>query len=58
MGAFDIFYLGLVLAAFAGFAITLAYYSQHDRLLPPGSDETPSKQATALASAKRVLEHV
>ena len=27
MSAIDMFYLGLVLAAFFGFAVTLAYYS-------------------------------
>jgi hypothetical protein len=27
MSKFDIFYLGVILVAFVGFAITLAYYS-------------------------------
>ena len=59
MSAFEILYLGLVLAAFAAFAITLAYYSQRDRLPTRRNVETPAKQAPshAPASANRVLEH-
>jgi hypothetical protein len=58
MSAFDIFYLGLVLVAFAVFAIVLAYYAQHDRLPRRAPAET-RRQAPAQppASAKRVLEH-
>ena len=32
MSAIDIFYLSLVLVAFAGFASALAYFTQRDRL--------------------------
>lgn len=60
MSAFDIFYLGLVLAAFAAFAITLAYFSQSDRQSSRGSAEKSSKQPAAqpIHRAERVLERV
>jgi hypothetical protein len=47
MSAFDIFYLGLVLTAFAGFASILAYYSQRDRLPRQHSSKASAKSAAA-----------
>ncbi len=62
MSAIDIFYLSLVLVAFSGFAATLAYFSQRDRLINKRPAETPSQQTPAPAKerasrAGKVHEH-
>ena len=60
MSAFDMFYLGLVLVAVTGFAVTLAYYSQRNRLPKKRRTETTPKQTPADSSARahRVPEYV
>jgi hypothetical protein len=45
MSAIDIFYLSLVLVAFAGFASALAYYTQRDRL--PKGEAFPKRKSGA-----------
>jgi hypothetical protein len=65
MSSVDIFYLTLVLCAFAGFAIALAYFSHADlkyRLARQRAEQDPSKQAAKQAKPKvsaaaRVPEH-
>ena len=51
MGAIDIFYLSLVLVAFAGFASALAYFTQRDRL-PKGEAFPKRKSGTEEQSSK------
>jgi hypothetical protein len=61
MSAIDIFYISLVLVAFSGFAATLAYFSQRDRLPKRRPAETPHKKAPAPAESAartgKVHEH-
>jgi hypothetical protein len=65
MSSVDIFYLILVLCAFTGFAIALAYFSEQDlrfRTARQRAEEEASRQAAKHVKPKpavveRVLEH-
>jgi hypothetical protein len=60
MTAFDMFYLGLVLVAVTGFAVTLAYCSHRDRLPKKRLAETTPIQTATDSSARvqKVPEYV
>ncbi len=65
MSSVDIFYLTLVLCAFAGFAVALAYFSQQDlkfRTARQRAEEEAAKQAAKQVkprapAVERIPEH-
>jgi hypothetical protein len=56
MSGIDIFYLGLVLVAFAGYAVALAYFVHADARFRAGQASKPERRAPETAAPKDMMK--